>query len=106
MDLIRKIERIEADIAELKKIIQQKPKQKSKQKKSIDDVQKKSELTKFTVKELKEWIKENGISTKKLADKYKEELVKLVWKNLRKAHIDESENDSDSGSDSSLDDLD
>ncbi len=59
-----------------------KPKKSSKPKR-IEDCANKTELAKFTIAELKDWIKSNGVKTKKLYEKHKADLVSLVWKSLK-----------------------
>ena len=117
--VLKKIESIETQLGKLKlelTVLDEKPKKtkKSEPKKkkdkpeSIDTCKNKSELSKFTIKELKQWIKENKIEAKKLSEKHKEDLVKFVWQNLKNSpetESSESEN-SDSESDSELSDLD
>jgi len=70
---------------------------------SIYKCKNKADLSKFTVKELKDWVKENGVDAKKLAEKLKNDLINLVWKKLKsKAYSsDESENSSSDSSNSS-----
>ena len=119
----KKIESIEVQLGKLKLLLVDEPKKKpsepkkkpseSKKKKdkpeSIDTCKKKSELEKFTVKELKDWIKEHKIEAKKLSEKRKNDLVKFVWDVLKKSsdsesseseESEESGSESDSGSDS------
>ena len=50
---------------------------------SVDACEKKDELTKFTKKELIEWIKNKQITLKKANDTLKDDLVKFVWKHLK-----------------------
>jgi len=110
----KKIDQIENQLSKLKLLVntqkkQEKkkpsePKKKKDKPESIESCKKKSELEKFTVKELKDWIKENGIDTKKLSKKHKEDFIKLVWKKLNESaesSSDESSSESDSGSSSS-----
>ena len=75
---------------------------------SIDACKSKSDLAKFNVKELKQWIKENGIDAKKLSEKHKEDLVKMVWKKLKTSaeSSSSSSEESDSSSDPSSSDSD
>jgi len=67
---------------------------------TIRDCVKKSDLSKFTVKELKAFIKENAIDIKELSKKNKEDLVKAVWKAL-KASATDTESESEDSSSSS-----
>jgi type II secretory pathway component PulM len=114
----KRIEQIENHLNKLKLLMAEveiknaaapkKPKAKSEPKKkdkpaTIRDCVKKSDLSKFTVKELKAFIKENAIDIKELSKKHKEDLVKAVWKALKaSANTEESESsESESSSDSS-----
>jgi hypothetical protein len=107
----KKIESIEVQLGKLKLLLVDEPKAKKpsepKKKKdkpeSIDTCKKKSELEKFTVKELKDWIKEHKIEAKKLSEKRKNDLVKFVWDVLKKSsdsESSESEESEESGSES------
>jgi len=110
--ILKKIESIESQLGKLKIALskvdepkKKKPSEPTKRKdkpETIDSCKTKTELAKFTIKELKEWIKENKIDAKKLSEKHKEELVKFVWKIIKnKTESSESESsDSDSGSSS------
>jgi len=102
---IEQIEQIELELGKLKLMLTEKAAGKSKtvaQRKrkdkpdSIEACNKKSDLEKFTVKELKEWIKKHKIDTKGIKEKHKEDFVKLVWKNLKKLAVEESSSESDS----------
>ena len=116
--ILKRLEKIEADLAGLKLDIKksgksEKPTKKESSKKSkkpvsITKCKSKSELSKFTVKELKDWVKENKVDSKKLAEKLKTELVNLVWKNLKKSadSSETSSSESDSSDDSSGSDSD
>jgi len=112
---IKKLEaqliKLKVDLAkkEAKKTTESKPKKSSKPKR-IEDCAKKTDLAKFTIAELKDWIKSNGVKTKKLYEKHKVDLVNLVWKSLKTCSVSgfsESESsdsyDSDSDSDSESD---
>ena len=104
----KKIEQIELQFGKLKLMLTAKAPGKSNsvgQRKrkgkpeTIENCKKKSDLEKFTVKELKDWVKANGIDTKKLKEKHKEDYVKLVWKNLKTVATSESDpSSSDSSS--------
>jgi hypothetical protein len=104
------IKRIEAQLAKLKLQLEDKPSKKTTKKaatkpkpkksskpKSIDHCKNKEELTKFTVAELKDWIKSNGVETKKLYEKHKEDLVNLVWKKIKSGSVSGSSESSESG---------
>ena len=122
----KKIEKIEKMLSNLKLVLEKKdalvkskkskksesvkPKSKSKPE-SISKCKSKTDLEKFTIKELKVWIKENKIDTKKLSEKHKADFIKLVWDNIMNSRIvesecDSSDNSSDSDSDSSDSDSD
>jgi hypothetical protein len=118
------IKKLEAQLAKLKLQLASKdsksPKPKTERKrkdkpKSIDSCKSKAELSKFTIAELKDWIKSNGVETKKLYEKHKADLVALVWKKVKSCSdsdcddVDsesedetdsETETESDSGSES------
>ena len=106
----KKIEQIESQLGKLKLMLTAKSAGKSKsvsQRKrkdkpdSIESCKKKAELEKFTVAELKDWVKKNGVDVKKLAKKHKEDYVKLVWKKLKEITSDSSSDESSSSSSSS-----
>jgi len=112
------IKKLEAQLAKLKvemgyvkssKANSSKPKPKTERKrkdkpKSIDSCKSKGELSKFTIAELKDWIKSNRVETKKLYEKHKADLVNLVWKKIKSCSDSEcdesSESDSETDSDS------
>ena len=106
------IKKIEAQLAKLKLQLaskeNKKPKAERKRKDkpdSIDSCTSKTDLEKFTIKELKDWIKSNGVETKKLYEKHKKDLVNLVWKKVKSCSDSEcddesSESDSETDSDS------
>ena len=99
--IARKIERMERQLSEIKLMLtktEKAEKKKSSKPMSISDCKSKSDLKKFTVKELKDWIKGNGVSSKKLSEKIKDELIKLVWKKLKSSP---SSSDSSGTTDSS-----
>jgi hypothetical protein len=102
------IKRIEAQLAKLKLQLEDKPSKKTTKKenpkpkksskpKSIDHCKNKEELTKFTVAELKDWIKSNGVEIKKLYEKHKDDLVRLVWKKIKSGSVSGSSESSESG---------
>lgn len=106
----KKIEQIELQLGKLKLMLTAKPCGKSKsvserkrkdKPESIEKCKKKADLEKFTVAELKEWAKNNGVDLKKLAKKHKEDYVKLVWKKLKSSAEESSSEESSSSSDSS-----
>ena len=106
--ILKRLQKIEDDLADLKIDLKKSiktetsstKKQSCKKPASITKCKSKSELAKFTVKELKDWVKENKIDAKKLAEKLKTELINLVWKNIKKS-ADSSDSDSGSSDDSS-----
>ena len=74
---------------------------KEKKPKNIEDCKSKDDLKKFTIKELKEWLKKKEINIKKITEKHKNDFVNIVWKNIsehQESSSDESES-SDSDSD-------
>ena len=106
----KKIEQIELQLGKLKLMLTAKPAVKSKSEsqrkrkdkpESIEKCKKKADLEKFTVSELKEWAKNNGVDLKKLAKKHKEDYVKLVWKKLKETESSSEESSSSSSSSSS-----
>ena len=105
--MLNRLAQLEKEIKEIKKEIS---KEASKQSattvakpKSIDDCKTQEEINRFKVTEIKEWISDNEIDVKNLDEKYKEDLVKIVWKNLKKnvdsdyESPDESEEDAGDG---------
>ena len=113
--ITKKIEQIENQLAKLKLMLEAKNTKseersdlrlvEKKTKKNlgfISDCKKKSELEKFTVKDLKAFIKENKIDIKKITEKHKIDLVKIIWKTIKKSlkSEDESETSENSSSDS------
>ncbi len=77
---------------------QAKPKPAKERPLTIADCVKKADLSKFTVNELKAFIKENEIDIKNLSKKRKEDIVNEVWKKLKliaKSQESESESESD-----------
>ena len=59
--------------------------------KKIDDCESIEELKKFSVTELKEWLKKKKINVKKVSEKHKEDFVKIVWKNISEEYSEEEE---------------
>ena len=62
---------------------EKKPEKKSNKKGKISEVNKKEDLKKFTVVELKEFIKKNKIVTKKTDKLHKEDWINLIWNNIK-----------------------
>ena len=84
---------MERELAEIKgfiKDISKKSKTKSKkpEKVEIDDCTNKKQLMKFTVSELKDYIKQQKIGVKKLTEKHKADFVKIVWEYINDAESD------------------
>ena len=77
---------------------------KVKKPKKIDDCESIEELKKFSVTELKEWLKKNKINVKKVSEKHKDDFVKIVWQEISNEYeSDYSEDESevnDSGDES------
>jgi len=69
----------------------------------IEECTNKKQLSKFTVNELTKWLKENDISVKKIKQKNKKNIVKLVWEHLESDSETDSGSESDSSSDSESD---
>jgi hypothetical protein len=70
---------------------------------AIESCDKKTELAKFTKKELLDWIKNKQITLKEASKKLKADLVKFVWKHLDTDCDSDSESDSDCETDSDSD---
>jgi hypothetical protein len=101
----KEIASLEKKLAKLElKSAKEKTKSSSGKKKasSIGKCKKKCDLSKFTKKEMLEWIEKKDIALKKASATLKDDLIKLVWKHLNSESSDE-ESDSDSDSDSSDD---
>jgi hypothetical protein len=115
------IKKLEAQLAKLKVEVSKgkdkSPKAKTERKrkdkpKSIDTCTSKSDLAKFTIIELKDWIKSNRVETKRLYEKHKADLVNLVWKKIKscsgsecddEASETETETDTDTEAESDTD---
>jgi hypothetical protein len=93
-------------IKTLERIFYDKPakaKAKSKEKskpKTIEDCKTKSEIKKFTIAEIKDWLRKRGVSLKKISELHKEDFVNIAWKTKNSESESESESDSESDSDS------
>ena len=102
------IAKIEKDLKTLKlsvKTTKKVPKEKVSKKEPkgvIEKCKKKADLQKFTVAELKDWVKKNSISTKKIEKSHKEDWVNIVWKNMKKSNKN-SESEQDSSEESETD---
>ena len=62
---------------------------------TIESCEKKTDVAKFTKKELLDWIKDREIKLKEANKKLKDDLVKFVWKHLNTGSDSESESESD-----------
>ena len=81
---------------------EKKSEKKSNKKGKISEVNKKEDLKKFTVVELKEFIKKNKIATKKTDKLHKEDWINLIWNNIKSdSSNDESTEDESGESDNS-----
>ena len=107
------IKKLEAQLAKLKLEVgkgkDKSPKAKTERKrkdkpKSIESCKSKDELTKFTIAELKDWIKSNRVETKKLYEKHKADLVALVWKKIKSCSDSGCDASSESDSETDSDD--
>jgi hypothetical protein len=92
-----RISKLEKELSELKVELSETKKKTSKPKK-IEDCKNMNELKKFTVTELKEWLKKKKINVKKVTEKHKDDFVKIVWENIS----DEYESESDDSDESDL----
>ena len=102
--LLNRLAELEKEINAIKKEISKEAakeatKEKSKKPKSINDCKTKEEIKKFKVADIKTWITENEIDVKNLDDKYKEDLVKIVWKNLNGSDDDDDDEDGEDAGD-------
>jgi len=76
-------------------------KKKSEKPTKIDECNTAEQLKAFKVVELKAWLAKHKVEVKNLEDKYKDDLVKIVWKNIKKVKItdpdevDEEEDEDD-----------
>ena len=97
--LLSKISKLEKELADLKMEIGKGDKgAKSAKPKGIDKCESKDELNKFSVSELKEYIKKKKIDVKKITEKHKADFVEIVWKyiNDSEEESEESENSDES----------
>ena len=94
--LLSKISKLEKELADLKMEIGKTTK--SAKPKGIDKCESKDELNKFSVSELKEYIKKKKIDVKKITEKHKADFVEIVWKyiNDSEEESEESENSDES----------
>jgi hypothetical protein len=104
---LKKIAKLEAQLNKLKLQLTNpkepkasKPRTRKDKPESVEACEKKAELTKFTKKELIEWIKNKQITLKKANETLKDDLVKFVWKHLKTESETEAETESESESES------
>ena len=103
----KKIAKLEKQLSELKLSLgksketkERKPRTRKDKPESIESCKSKSELDKFTKKEIIEWIKSREIALKKANQTLKQDLVKFVWKHLNTQAAESSSDDSGSESES------
>ena len=89
-DLNKRLAALEKEMNALKVEIKKEEKKTAKKPKKIDDCDTIDQVKKFTVTELKAWIKKNKIDVKKIEEKYKDDFVKIVWKNIKEYSSDNS----------------
>jgi len=87
--LLSKISKLEKELADLKMEISKSAK--SAKPKGIDNCDSKEELNKFSVSELKEYIKKKKINVKKITEKHKADFVEIVWKYINDSEPDDSD---------------
>ena len=75
-----RISKLEKELAALKVESIKKPN--NLKPKKIEECETKEQLKKFTLTELKEWLKKKKINIKKVTDKHKDDFVKIVWENI------------------------
>jgi len=106
---LKKIAKLEQQLNKLKLSLtkaapketkERKPRTRKDKPESIESCKSKSELDKFTKKEIIEWIKSREIALKKANQTLKQDLVKFVWKQLNTQAAESSSDDSGSESDS------
>ena len=94
--LLSKISKLEKQLAEIKLELKGGKSVKSAntaKPKKIDEVESKEQLNKFSVTELKEYVKKNKINVKKITEKHKADFVEIVWKYLNDSDSDDSGSD-------------
>jgi hypothetical protein len=95
-----RISKLEKELESLKVELNKENKDKdSKKPKKIDDCESIEQVKKFSVTELKEWLKKKKINVKKLSEKHKEDFVKIVWQEISEEYESDYSND-DSGDES------
>jgi hypothetical protein len=93
--LLNRLTALEKEIKEIKKEISKEASKrptKVVKPKSIDQCKKIEEIGKFKLVEIKTWLSENDIDVKDIDNCYKDDLIKIVWKNIKK-HDESDEND-------------
>ena len=111
----KKITKLEEQLSKLKLSLgksketkERKPRTRKDKPEAIESCKTKTDLAKFTKKEIIDWIKSREIALKKANQTLKEDLVKFVWKHLSSKTEESSseESDSESSSDDSDSDSD
>ena len=92
--LLSKIAKLEKQLAEIKLELKGNKGDKVNKPKKIDDCESKEQLSKFSVTELKEYVKKNEINVKKITEKHKSDFVEIVWKYLNEENSDDDEEES------------
>ena len=69
---------------------------KSEKPKKISDCVKKSDLKAFTKAELIQWAKDNDCKVKGILKQLKDDLIELVWKNIKTAQVNDDDSESNS----------
>jgi hypothetical protein len=95
-----RISKLEKELSELKVELSETKKKTSTKPKKIEDCKHINELKKFTVTELKEWLKKKKINVKKVTEKHKDDFVKIVWENISEEYESESDDPDESDLDS------
>ena len=104
---LKKIAKLEQQLNKLKLSLtkaapketkERKPRTRKDKPESIESCKSKSELNKFTKKEIIEWIKSREIALKKANQTLKQDLVKFVWKQLSSKTEESSSEESGSES--------
>ena len=95
MSIASRISKLEKELSELK-IAASKEVKVTKKPVKIEDCKSIEQLSKFTITELKEWLKKKKINVKKVTDKHKEDFVKIVWENISEEYESESDDSDES----------
>ena len=97
--------KVAAKVTKSEKKVPKKASKKTEKPKKISECVKKSELSAFTKAELIQWAKDNDCKIKGLLKQLKNDLIDLIWKNIKNVKIvSDSESNSDSSGDSSSSD--